>query len=434
MSLRSWGNYPKIETVVRRFDTLESLHDIIHDERYCIPYGNGRSIGDSALNSTVIYMQSRKRFLEFDTVEGLLHCEAGVTIGEVLELIIPEGWFLPVIPETKMVTLGGALASDICGKNHFNRGSFSKFVNSFELYLPSGEVVTCSPEKNEELFSATAGGMGLTGVILSLTLSLCELSTIHIDKTLFKTDSLQETFEILDGQKECAYSEAWIDGIAEGKKLGRGVITIGNHGGDSGLLYGSRGSSWTSLPFFLPNGSINKYTIKIYNHAYYHRLSSKEFSQRSDIERYFFPFDSIDQGNKLFGKEGVLKYHFVVSREHCVACIYMVLKKIIASPFTPYRIMMHKMGKGNSSLLSFPLKGFSLSADFQIRDGIFVFFNELDKIVQKYEGKLYLGSDSRMSKSMFESGYEKCFEFRELRKKYGMDKKFRSLQSGRVGI
>ena len=244
MSLMSWGMHPKIKSNVFKFDERETLRKLISEYNNLIPFGNGRSYGDSALSENIISVRNKDLFISFEEERGLLHVQAGVLLAEILESFVPRGWFLKVTPGTKLITVGGAIASDIHGKNHHIEGCFSECIQQFDIMLASGEVVICSKKATPELFRATCGGMGLTGVILNAKIYLKRIHSSYIDQTTVKTKNLEETFEAFELYSDRPYSVAWIDCLAKGDKLGRCLLMVGEFRDDGKLDYKAKKQKW----------------------------------------------------------------------------------------------------------------------------------------------------------------------------------------------
>src|SRR5690554_5540320 len=258
MSPHSWGNYPIIENGSFVFRENEALKMIIQNYNDLIPFGNGRSYGDSALGKNIIKVGSHNYFLSFDAIRGFLHVESGVLLSEILNIIVPKGWFLKVTPGTKLITIGGAIASDVHGKNHHIDGCFSECVQEFSLMLPDGEIVTCSKTENADVFKATCGGMGLTGVILDAKIILKKINSTYINQTTIKTRNLQETFVAFEKYKNIPYSVAWIDCFAKGSKLGKCILKIGEFADDGNLDYLE--NKKMDIPFDFPSFILNSRT------------------------------------------------------------------------------------------------------------------------------------------------------------------------------
>lgn len=430
MSLLSWGLYPKIENQYCSFRNKTELLQCLKEDKEYIPYGNGRSYGDSALYKNIIYCKPYNYFLEFDEENGILHAQSGVLLSEILKVVVPKGWFLKISPGTKLITLGGAIASDVHGKNHHIDGCFSESVIEFNLMLPNGEVINV--KKGDEFFKATCGGMGLTGVILDAKIQLKKINSIYIDQISIKTKNLQETFEAFEKYKDYPYSVAWIDCLSRGKNIGRSILMVGDFANDGILSYEDKKK--LSVPFYFPSFTLNKFTVKAFNWFYYNKIKDKVSKQRVDLDTFFYPLDSINNWNRIYGKKGFLQYQFILPKKYSYEGLEEILYEISKSGKGSFLAVLKLYGKENENYLSFPLEGYSLALDFKIESGLFELLNELDKIVAKYGGRIYLAKDSRVNREVFEAGYPLVDKFREFRKRYELDKKFKSLQSERLGL
>ncbi len=429
-NLTSWGNYPKLKNKVYKFRDLDSLKNLLASNKIFIAYGNGRSYGDSALNEHIIYTKNWNYFLDFDEVNGILHVQSGVLLSEILDIIVPKGWFLKVTPGTKLITVGGAIASDVHGKNHHIEGCFSESVIEFNLMLPNGEIKNC--QKNDELFLATAGGMGLTGIILDAKIALKKINSKNINQTTIKTKNLKETFEAFEKYSEMPYSVAWIDCLAKDKNIGRSLLMVGDFANDGDLNYKSKQK--INIPFNLPSFLLNNITVKIFNWLYYHKNYKQIKTQKVEIDSFFYPLDSIDNWNRIYGSNGFTQYQFILPKEKSFSGLSEILEKIAESGKGSFLAVLKLYGKQNNNYLSFPIEGYSLALDFKIEDSLFKLLDDLDKIVVKYGGRIYLTKDSRVKKEFFKKGYPKIYKFKEIRSKNKMNDKFESLQSNRLGI
>ena len=432
MSLSSWGNYPKVNNNTFKFDQDETLKNIINHHNELIPFGNGRSYGDSALSENIITVKPHDLFLNFDESKGMIHIQSGVLLSEILDAVVPRGWFLKVTPGTKLITVGGAIASDVHGKNHHVEGCFSECVEMFNLMLPDGEIVKCSKMENSELFHATCGGMGLTGVILDVKISLKIINSKFIDQTTIKTKNLKETFEAFENNKDKTYSVAWIDCLAKGDELGKCLLMVGDFRDDGKLNY--KTEIKVNVPFNFPSFSLNTLSVKAFNWLYYGKVKERVTKQRVDIDAFFYPLDAIGNWRRIYGKEGFTQYQFILPKETSFDGLEKILKTIADSGKGSFLAVLKLYGKANDNYLSFPMEGYSLALDFKIEKGLFDLLDQLDDIVVDHGGRIYLAKDARVSKEIFEQGYPQINKFRELRKKYKMDEKFNSLQSRRVGI
>lgn len=430
MSLNSWGMYPIVKNESIVFQNKEELKNKLVQEKDYIPFGNGRSYGDSALNENIIYCKAYNYFLDFDENTGLLHCQAGVMLSEIIESFVPKGWFLKITPGTKLITVGGAIASDVHGKNHHVEGCFSSCVEEFTLMLPNGEIKTC--KKDDELFKLTCGGMGLTGVILEAKIYLKKINSKYINQTTFKTKNLKETFEAFEKYSYLPYSVAWIDCLARDENIGKCLLMVGDFANDGKLDFKEKKK--INIPFNFPSFALNNLSVKAFNWLYYKKAPNGESKQKVDIDTFFYPLDAINNWNRIYGKGGFTQYQFILPKDVSYNGLKEILGEISNSGKGSFLAVLKLYGKKNENYLSFPIEGYSLALDFKIERGLFELLDKLDQIVLKYNGRIYLTKDVRVSKETFEKGYPDIEKFRALRKEYGMDKKFQSLQSKRVGI
>jgi len=430
MQLSNWTGYPKIDSKVYTFYNVKDLKKLFKEEKVYIPYGNGRSYSDCCLNSDIIYCRPYRYFLDFDEQQGIIHCQSGVLLSEILDLSIPKGWFLKVTPGTKYITIGGAIASDVHGKNHHIAGCFSETILEFRLLLPSGDIITC--KKGDELFHATCGGMGLTGIILDAKIQLERIYSKNIKQTVIKTRNLEETLKILEEYKHIPYSVAWVDCLAKEKNLGRSLIMMGEFIKDGDLSYTNKRK--VNVPFYLPSFILNKLTAKLFNEFYYRKITDDLTIQIVDIDKFFYPLDLINNWNRIYGKKGFLQYQFILPKKTSYEGLEEILATIAKYGKTPFLAVLKLYGPENNNFISFPLEGYSLALDFKLENGIFEFLNQLDKLVLKYNGRIYLAKDSRINRDVFEAGYPRVDKFREVRKKYDLTKKLQSLMSRRLEI
>lgn len=440
MKVSDWGNYPIIESDIRSFSAIKDLRNVLSDFQSSIPRGLGRCYGDSALWRKIVSSLKFNRMLEFREEQGILTCEAGASLKEIVEVFVPRGWFLPVTPGTKHVTVGGAIASDVHGKNHHKEGAFSDHLVSVDIMLPEGSVITCSKTENPEIYRGLCGGMGLTGIILKATLKLKKIESAYIKQKVLKARDINEVMEMFEKYDNMTYSVAWIDCLAKGRSSGRSILMLGEHataGDIKGLVPANplavKEGKPLHLPFSFPGFILNSFTAKAFNSLYYFR-KPKEQDSIVDHNAFFFPLDSIDNWNKLYGRAGFLQYQFVLPEAVAAKGLKEILGRIGNSGMGSFLAVLKLMGKENSNLISFPMKGYTLALDFPITAGLFPFLDELDKIVLEYGGRLYLAKDSRMSSDMFRQSYKRAEEFASFKYKIDREGKFRSLQSERLGF
>ncbi|MBV5278595.1 MAG: FAD-binding oxidoreductase [Campylobacteraceae bacterium] len=430
MNLASWGMYPVIKNKSFSLKDEKSLQNYLQKTEQMIPFGNGRSYGDSALAENIVYCKPYNYFLGFDESEGIVHCQSGVLLSEILEVFVRKGWFLKVTPGTKLITVGGAIASDIHGKNHHVEGCFSKCVQEIRVMLESGEIVTC--KKGDELFLATCGGMGLTGVILDAKVALKKINSKSINQITIKTKNLKETFEAFEKYARMPYSVAWIDCLAKGENIGKCLLMVGDFADDRDLSFKEKKK--LNIPFMFPSFALNNLSVKAFNWLYYKKSPAGESHQKVDIDTFFYPLDAINNWNRIYGKGGFTQYQFILPKEVSYDGLKEILGAIAESGKGSFLAVLKLYGKANANYLSFPMEGYSLALDFKIEKGLFELLDKLDQIVLRFGGRIYLTKDVRVSKETFEKGYPMIEKFRAFRKENGMDKKFHSLQSKRVGI
>ncbi|CAK0762290.1 decaprenylphospho-beta-D-ribofuranose 2-oxidase [Gammaproteobacteria bacterium] len=432
MSISNWGRYPKIDGKIITPQTPSDTKLALTRGFRGIARGMGRSYGDSSLAGQMISTLRLNFILEFDETNGFLRCAAGVTLAELLEVFVPRGWFLPVTPGTKFVTVGGAIASDVHGKNHHVEGSFCDHLNSITLLLADGTTLRCSPLENPVLFHATCGGMGLTGIILDAAFSLKPITSVYINETIFKATDITETIELFAVHAATTYSVAWIDCLSGGAKLGRSLLMMGEHAQD-GCLDWSRPRS-LPFPFDLPNSFLNRHLVAAFNEIYYRHIRGKRVERVVPYEPFFYPLDRILQWNRLYGSSGFTQYQLVIPQSAGWEAMRTILSDIARSQRGSFLAVLKVFGRGNDNHLSFPMEGYTLALDFKLSYDLFSYLDRLDRIVLDYGGRLYLSKDARMSAAMFKAGYPRWEEFMKTRCHYGAEGLFHSLQSERLGI
>jgi decaprenylphospho-beta-D-ribofuranose 2-oxidase len=437
MNITNWGNYPFIDARIFSPADDNGIKECILASEELIPRGLGRCYGDSSLNTTIISMLRMNHFLAFDDVNGILTCEAGVSLEEILDVCVPRGWFLSVTPGTKYVTVGGAIASDVHGKNHHVAGSFSRHVVSIKVMVSDGTVVKCSNTEHQDLFWSTCGGMGLTGVILEATIQLLKIETAYIRQRIVKSKNIDEAIDLFETNNHWTYSVAWIDCLAKGNSLGRSALILGEHATRDEVGYRYRNPLSVDkkrpipVPFFFPNFMLNTYTVKLFNELRYATYFAKD--SVAEYESFFYPLDSIAHWNKIYGKRGFTQYQFVLPKESSREGMKKILTRIAQSGEGSFLAVLKLFGQ-QSGILSFPREGFTLALDFPITPTTLTLFCELDAMVVDFGGRMYLSKDVRMSKELFDRGYSSAAQFREIKKQFDPLMKFRSLQSKRIGV
>lgn len=432
MELYGWGRYPRIQASMSFPQTLAEFGKAISDEGSSIARGLGRSYGDASLAPQIINVGGLNRFISFDEYTGVLKCDAGVSLVEILSVFVPRGWFLPVTPGTKFVTVAGAIASDVHGKNHHLDGTFSQYVREITMLLGSGERLTVSPTQKSDLYRATCGGMGLTGVIVNATLKLKPIQSSQIVETTIKVPDLDAVLEAFEDNLSSTYSVAWIDCLAKGKDLGRSLLMLGEHA-ETGALYVNDHAS-KSIPIDMPAGLLNPATVRLFNTLYYQRIRHKEQTRTIHYEPFFYPLDKLSNWNRLYGKPGFTQYQFVLPKETARDGMRTILERIATSGRGSFLAVLKGFGQENQNLLSFPMAGYTLALDFKVEPAVLALLNDLDKLVLDYGGRLYLTKDARMSESTFKASYPNWQQFEDVRGRYHAIGKFASMQSKRLGL
>ncbi|HEY0356777.1 MAG TPA: FAD-binding oxidoreductase [Flavisolibacter sp.] len=437
--IANWGNYPVMETEEKTFSFAEQLTDTLEKNGDVIARGNGRCYGDASLSTHVVSTLKYDKILSFDTEKGLFECQSGLTLDKILEVIVPRGWFLPVTPGTKLITVGGAVASDVHGKNHHVDGSFSAHVIDMDVLLADGTSVTCSPTEFPDLFWATCGGMGLTGIITRVKFDLKKIETSYIKQKQVKARNLDEVLRLFDEYKHYTYSVAWIDCLKKGDEFGRSILILGEHAKIEDLDEKKKKDPLAlpkkkkiNFPFNLPSFVLNSFTVKAFNFLYYGKNFKKEINNVVSYEPFFYPLDAILNWNRGYGKKGFVQYQFVLPLESKQGLVE-ILHRISDQGLGSFLAVLKVFGK-QDDLISFPKEGYTLALDFPVRGNLFRFLDELDEIVLKYNGRLYLSKDARMKPEIFWRSYENAGKFHDIVKKYNPKFKINSTQATRLNI
>lgn len=443
-TLSGWANFPKETGYLYRPEKYKDLEEILQSRNQSnyISRGVGRSYGDASLNSLngVILNTRFNRFLSFDEHTQVLECEAGITFEEIIESFLPLGYFLPVTPGTKYVTVGGAIANDVHGKNHHKDGSISEHILDFQLLTASGEIITCSRQENKELFWATIGGIGLTGIILSTRIKLFNVESAYIQVDYKKAACLDQAIDILnETDEQYQYSVAWIDCLSTDRSMGRSVLMLGNHASREQIKVKDplslKEKRKLNLPFNLPPYVLSPYSIKAFNSVYYHHFNDSS-EVLIDYDTYFYPLDMILNWNRIYGGAGFIQYQVVFPPETSRMGLTKLLQKLSGVGCSSFLAVLKSFGEKGKGLLAFPRKGYTLALDIPVRGGteFLVFIRELDEVVLTYGGVLYLAKDSLMSPDTFAHMYPMLPEFREIKARIDPDDLFSSSMARRLNI
>lgn len=438
--LSGWGRHPVETCRVFRPEKTSELGEVLGaaGDGGVISRGLGRAYGDAALNKggAVVSHLRLNRMLGWDPATGVLECEAGVSLAEIVETFLPRGWFLPVTPGTKQVTVGGALAADVHGKNHHRDGTISAFVESFRLLTPARGVLRCARDENADVFWATLGGMGLTGAILTARLKLIRVESAWVSVDYARAPDLDgalERFEASDATHR--YSVAWIDCIASGKSLGRGVLMQGDHAPASMVVgdpFEARRGMKADVMFDAPAALLNRHTVGAFNRLY-HAAHRDQTGKLATVESFFYPLDAVGGWNRLYGRRGFVQYQSVLPPDGRTALVRL-LERVSNAGRASFLAVLKRFGPQGEGLLSFPTAGWTLTLDIPMARGVEPLLGELDRIVLDGGGRVYLAKDAALSPGSFAAMYPNAARFREVKRSLDPDGVLASSLARRVGL
>ena len=431
----SWGRYPNIlaDNIIE-VAWLSELPNIGNMKNTVLPYAYGKSYGDSCLNEggTLIDTKKLNKFIDLDEENSTITCQAGVTLKDVLNFITPKRYFLSVTPGTKHISVGGAIANDVHGKNHHKVGTFGSQTVRFELLRSNGDRLICSRQENPELFSATIGGLGLTGLITWAEFKIRKVSSPFIMMDSIKFDSIEEFFDInAQSDVDYDYTVSWVDLTASGSRLGRGLYNRGNHlditkHAEPVLKIKD---SIPTFPFDYP--FINPFTVQIFNILYYNKQFNKKQTSIVDYNPFFYPLDAVDKWNRAYGKNGFLQYQFVIPFDNVKPNLTNILKYISSTGLSSFLTVLKTFGDIKSpGMLSFPRTGVTMAVDFSYNgEKTLKILSDMNNMIKDYGGVLYPAKDAQMSAEDFWMFYPQAKEF----SKY-IDEKFSSSFRRRVNL
>lgn len=402
--------------------------------------GLGRSYGDAAQNGggTVLDLTGLTTTFELDP-SGLLTVSAGWSLDAILRRIVPHGWWLPVVPGTRQVTVGGAIAADVHGKNHHHDGTFGAHVRSMRLLVAGGDEVTVSPDVDPDLFWATVGGMGLTGVVLEATLDLHPIETSFFLVDTDRTADVHELLDLMDAHDDDhRYSVAWFDTATTGHSLGRAVLTAGDSAPLTALDPDRRkdplefvARQLGTVPWAPPFSLVNRWTARAFNELWYRKAPRHRRDEVQDITGFFHPLDVVADWNRVYGAAGFVQYQSVVPDR---GTLIAMVERIADSDHVSSLNVLKRFGAANRSPLSFPMPGLTLAADFPVRPGLSGLLDDLDRLVRDSGGRLYLAKDSRTDPDTLAAGYPRLDEFRDVRARVGATNVFTSDLARRLDL
>lgn len=431
-TLTGFNQYPaQICTLSRP----ERYRELLNLQQPTIARGQGCSYGDASLNENkqVTLTERLNCFITFNREQGILTADAGITIAKILATIVPQGWFLPVTPGTQHVSLGGCVAADVHGKNHHHVGSFGQHVTELELIDANRQVTYCSPQKNADIFWATIGGMGLTGIISKISLQLIPVSSNQMLIKHYPAGNLEELLLLLnDSVLDDQYSIAWFDVLATKNQFGRSIMMTAHHANTTSYLEMKK--KQLSIPFNLPSWMLNKSIVKIFNEFYFHENKNKnEFT--THYTNYLYPLDHIQNWNRLYGKRGFIQYQCVLPMQTAADAIKQLLEYLHTTNYPAFLGTLKRFGEQSQGLLSFPLHGFTLALDLPIRNaGLFTILDKMDNMVVNHGGRIYLAKDARLQPETFRAMYPRFTEWLAIKNRIDPEHFFCSSLSRRLQI
>jgi decaprenylphospho-beta-D-ribofuranose 2-oxidase len=439
-TLSGWGRFPVASCSVRTPDSPAATSATMMAMPSFIARGNGRSYGDASLNPEgVVAMRRLDHILAFDAATGLIVCEGGVMLSDLIEIMLPRGWFAPVTPGTRYVTIGGMIASDVHGKNHHGSGSFADHVHWIDLALPSGEVLRASQSENPDAFAATCGGMGLTGIILRAAFGLLKVETARIRQKIAHARTLDDAFQILEAAQGSTYSVAWIDGMARGASLGRSVVFLGEHATLEDLPNADQAEPFRRsvrrtrrVPLDFPSFALSRVPVTLFNQLYYRSQTAGEAI--CDLYPYFYPLDAVHDWNRIYGRSGFIQYQCVLPLSESLLGMARLLSEIASAGGASFLSVLKRMGPESFGFLSFPMDGYTLAMDFRGDHNSLALLNRLDVITAELGGRTYLAKDARTTPHCVAQGYPRLEAFKRVRQQLGLKGRVESLLSRRLGI
>lgn len=438
-TLSGWGRYPSLTGHLSTPRDVDGLTALL-GQGPLIARGMGRAYGDSAIARHTVSMKGFDRMIAFDAATGQLTAEAGVTLSDIVDAFLPRGWFPAVTPGTKFVSLGGAIAADVHGKNHHVDGSFGNFVDWIDLMGADGTVRRCSRTENPELFQFTIGGMGLTGIILRTQIRLRPVTSAWIAQRTLPAPNLDAALDTFAQTMDATYSMAWIDCAATGDRLGRSIVMEGEHADRADLParhrarpFDTPARSAPGVPFDFPGFTLNPWTVRAFNAAYYWNGTRQPEHGLVTYQPFFYPLDAVGAWNRIYGRRGFMQFQCVVPLESHGEGLRAILNAITRTGAASFLAVLKRFG-AQESRLSFPMEGYTLALDFPMTARALALMPELDRITADHGGRFYLAKDSRMSADTLRKTDPRWDAFARWRQDTGLTAQFASAQSERLSV
>ena len=435
--LVGWGRTAPTHATVVHPHSPDAAAEIVASvgERGIVARGLGRGYGDCAQNAggLVVDGPSLSGLLDLDWEHGRVRVRAGTSLDDLMRWLVPLGWFVPVTPGTRMVTVGGAIAADIHGKNHHVKGTFAQHVERLTLLDGRGGIREVTPESDPEVFRATAGGMGLTGVILDATVRMTPIGSSLITVDTDRTADLDEVMQLMvEGDADYEYSVAWIDLIATGRNMGRSILQRGRFASaeevaSAGVTdpYRYSPKQLPSPPDLFPSGLLNRLTVRAFNELWYRKAPACRRDELQTIEQFFHPLDMVAEWNRIYGPRGFLQWQFVVPDE-AGEVVRTAVDRLSSSGVSSFLAVLKRFGPANEHYLSFPRQGWTLALDIPVVSGLDRLLDELDTQVVEAGGAVYLAKDSRVRPELVPLMYPQLEQWRSVRDELDPEGRFRS--------
>lgn len=443
--LSGWGHFPAVTTDVQRPEQLRILPELLAGSHPLIARGLGRSYGDEAVCSqgSTVLMTRLNRFLaleEPDQAGATLRCEAGVSFAEIIDHLLPRGYFLPVTPGTKFITVGGAIANDVHGKNHHGDGSFASCLVDFELLLPSGDQIRCSRTEHPDVFWATLGGIGLTGIVIEARLRLRRVPSAYLTVQYLRSRNLAETVDLFRSTDAAErYSVAWVDCLARGSGAGRAVLMNGDHTPVSELPAPLRAAPYVvhrprpkTVPVTPRRSVVNRFTTTAFNALYYAAHPTRKTVV--DYNRFFYPLDGVQNWHRIYGATGFVQCQAVFPEEEGPRALAEMLARLAEARKPSFLAVLKRMGEASGGLLSFPRRGWTLAVDISVTRDLPPFMDALHERILGYGGRVYLAKDATLSARLFERMYPEADAFASVRDRCDPGHRLSSAMSMRLGL
>ncbi|KQW53276.1 decaprenylphosphoryl-beta-D-ribose oxidase [Nocardioides sp. Root1257] len=441
--LSGWGRTAPTAGRVRRNAGPDAVADLLRGAgpRGLIARGLGRSYGDAAQNAGGVVLDPLPAVIDEPAADGSVRVSAGTSLHDLMRFLLPRGRFVPVTPGTRYVTVGGAIGCDVHGKSHHVTGSFGDQVVSLDLVLPDGTARTVGPDRDPELYWATVGGMGLTGVIVSAVLRTIPVETGYLDVTTQRLSDLDAVLaEMAGSDDDFTYSVAWIDTEARGGALGRSVLSRGEHATREQLSGPAAVQPLAvpapprlAVPFAPPFGLVTRSTVRVFNEAWFRKAPRFREGEIQSISAFFHPLDGVAHWNRLYGPHGFLQYQFVVPEDRADV-VRRILEQVSGDRHTTFLAVLKRFGPGGSGWLSFPSAGWTLAVDAPAGPGLIGLLDRLDEQVAAAGGRIYLAKDARVRPELMTTMYPRLPEFRELRERLDPDRRLQSDLSRRLDL